>query len=346
MPSVLTYLSDPAFTDARLQEAINIPPPQVGRLAKLGLFQDSPMATTYVRILIQDDDITIIPARERGGPTQKNIRGARSTALVDIPHFPLDDAITPMDLQNIVGFGNESFSFVQLTEVINQKLSMMRAKHDATQAHLDWGALNGIVLDAEGKTLLNLWTTFGITQTSTSFVLGTTTTDIAAKNRTVKQLIRTALRGFPASEYRVFAGATFYDSYVNHANVKASLAAYQGPTANPARDNVEDTFSFAGITMERVDETFPYRNPDNTFTTRRPIPLTEALMVPLGTPFFKRYAAPPDSIFEANTQPRITDKVFVSTTDLPHGKGREIHTESNLLPICLRPDLIQRLTVA
>ena len=37
-------------------------------------------------------------------------------------------------------------------------------------------------------------------------------------------------------------------------------------------------------------------------------------------------------------------KVFVSTDMLAHGKGQEIHTESNVLPICLRPDVIVKLT--
>ena len=69
----------------------------------------------------------------------------------------------------------------------------------------------------------------------------------------------------------------------------------------------------------------------------------EALVLPMGTDFFRRYMAPPDTLNQANVKPDA--KVFVSTNDLPHDKGREIHTESNVLPICIRPQLLIRLTI-
>ncbi|NTI27126.1 major capsid protein [Rhizobium rhizogenes] len=76
---------------------------------------------------------------------------------------------------------------------------------------------------------------------------------------------------------------------------------------------------------------------------RKAVADDEAIVVPLGTPFFKRYIAPPDTISGANRRPDPDTKVFVSTDDLPHDKGREIHTESNVLPICIRPQLLIRL---
>ena len=83
-------------------------------------------------------------------PSNKNMGTDRQEALVRIPHFPLDDAITPSDLQNLLVYGN-GYALQTLANIYNGKLELIRAKHDATHHHLDWGALNGLVLDASGR---------------------------------------------------------------------------------------------------------------------------------------------------------------------------------------------------
>jgi hypothetical protein len=341
----LDYLTAPEFADRRLTEAINVPPYRTGRLGQLGLFTDTPISNTFVRIGITDGEITIIPARERGGPANKNMRGDRAETIISVPHFPLDDAITPSDIQNLMVYGAD-FVMETLARVYNEKLALMRSKHDATHSHLDWGAINGLVIDGENKVLADLFETFGLTQEVISFALGVTTTDIATMNASLKSMIRRHLRGAPASSVRVFAGGEWYDAYVRHQSIREALKYY--PAAgqrNPAREDIADEFSFSGLTVERVDEEFPVRLPDNTFAIRPAVPVDEAIALPLGTPYFKRYVAPPDTIFDANRPPSPGAKVYVSTDELPHGKGRDVHTESNVLPVCLRPQIMVRLTM-
>jgi len=164
-------------------------------------------------------------------------------------------------------------------------------------------------------------------------------------NRALKSTIRRALKGTPSTGVRVFAGSNWFDRYVGHDFVREQLKYYAGSTPSPGRDDITDTFNFAGLTVERVEEEFDVRLPDGTFETRPAVNTDEALAVPLGTQHFRRYIAPPDTIQDANTAPRPEDKVFVSTDDLPHGKGRDVHTESNILPVCLRPQIITRLTL-
>ena len=345
MSTVLDFLSAPEFSDARLTETINIPPYETGRLAQIGLFSDVPIPTTYVRLEVNGDEITLIPAIERGGPSNKNMGEGTGHTFFQIPHFPLDDAITPSDLQNIMAFG-EDYVFQTLEGVYNRKLMSIRGKHDATHSHLDWGAIRGNVVDARGRVHANLFTQFGITQEVQNFALGTSTTDVAALNRAVKSKVRRQLRGSPAGGVRVFASPEWFDSYVSHATVKEALKYYPGPTPNPARDDVADVFNYAGLSIERIDEEFQYRQADGTFAVQDAIPANEAIAIPLGTDLFKRYIAPPDTLPTANRAPNPTDKVHVSTEDLKHGKGRDIHTESNVLPICTRPGVMIRLTMS
>lgn len=344
MATVLDYLQAPEFADDRLTESINIPPYRTGRPAQLGIFADEPIATTYVRLGYTSDEITIIPARERGGESNLNMRGDRQGVMIEIPHFPLDDKITPSDLQNLYAWGEEAV-FETLAGVVNRKLDSIRSKHDATHAHLDWGALNGMVIDAEGKLLLDLYDKFEIAQTVISFDLNVDTTDVAAKNRQAKAAVRKALRGTASTGMIALAGPEFFDKYVGHKFVRESLAAYPSGAINPSRDDVQDTFGFAGLRLERIDEEFNYRQPNGTFLARPAVADDEAILIPLGTPHFKRYIAPPDTISDANRAPRPTDKIFISTEELKHGKGEEVHSESNVMPICTRPDLMVKLKI-
>ncbi|MBD8555548.1 major capsid protein [Rhizobium sp. CFBP 8762] len=342
MSTVLDLLQAPEFADSRLTESINIPPYRTGRPAQLGIFTDTPIATTYVRLAITDGEITIIPARERGGENNLNMSNDLRGVTIDIPHFPLDDAIRPSDLQNIMAFG-EDYVFETLQSVMNDKLQNLRSKHDATHHHLDWGALNGLVIDAEGKLIVNLYNKFDLTANVVNFALDTSGTDVAAKNREAKSILRKNLRGAATRGAVVLAGGTFFDKYVSHQYVRENLKNYAGATANPSRDDVEDTFTFAGMKLERIDEEFSYRRPDGTFVARPAVAADEAILLPLGTQLFKRYIAPPDTIADANTRPRPGDKVFVSTERLKHNKGLDIHTESNVLPICTRPEVLVKL---
>ena len=345
MATPMDYLSAPDFASDALTEAVNIAPYRTGRPAQLGIFTDTPILTTYVRLGVQERDLILIPARERGGESNLNIRPDRK-GVVDfhIPHFPLDDTIKPSDIQNLVAWDSE-YVMESLTGVYMQRLDDIREKHHQTHSYLDWGALNGIVIDATGKLLVNIYEEFGIDPTEVFFDLDTTTTDIAELNRSAKAIIRKELRGSPVTGMRALAGKEFFDRYVSHKFVKEQLAQYSGQTPNPNRDDVEDVFTFAGLTLERIDEEFQYRQPDGTLVTREAVAEDEAILVPLGSQYFKRYVAPPDTLSGANKKPKEAEKIFISTKEMDHDKGMEIHSESNVLPICQRPNLMVRLKI-
>lgn len=345
MATVLDVISAPEFADARLTETINIPPYVTGRLAQLGVFVDTPIATTYVKLEINGDDIAIIPAIERGGPSNKAMRDGTGSTIISIPHFPLDDNLGPADLQNIMAFGEDRL-FQTVSGIYEQKLASLRSKHDATASHLDWGALRGLVVDARGRVLCDLFSQFGITQDVTDFPIGNSAADMASLNRVVKTKLRKQLRGSPSAGVKVFAGPAFFDGYVKHPSIKEALKFYGDAQINPSRQDVSDTFDFAGLSIERIDEDFQYRQPDGTFLVRDAIGDNEAFAIPLGTGLFKRYLAPADTLATANNPPNPGDRVHISTEDLPHGKGRDIHSESNQLPICVRPGVIQKLTMS
>lgn len=342
MATPIDYLTDPDFADDRLTEVINVPAYTTGRPAQLGIFSDEPIRTTNVRLGLDADELFVIPARERGGESNLNTRSDKAGVNFTIPHFPLDDAITPSDIQNLVAWGSE-YVYETVQDVYIKRMESMRGKHDLTHSFLDWGALNEIVVDVTGRQIADIYDEFDISETVVEFDLDTATTDIAELNRVVKARIRKEMRGAIATGIRCLAGPEFFDRYIKHPFVKEQLAAYSGQTPNPSRDDVEDVFTFGGLTLERIDEDYQYRDADGSIIVKRAIPDDEAIVLPLGTPFFKRYIAPPDTLSGANRTPDPTQKVFVSTKVMDHDKGVGIHTESNVLPLCTRPQLMVRL---
>jgi hypothetical protein len=344
MPTALDLLNEPEFSDARLTDTINVPPAVTGRLAQIGLYRSVPISTTYAKIGVDDQQLSIIPSRERGGPSNLASGRGRQTALINIPHFPLGDAITPSDVQNIMAWG-ETQQMATLAGIMNDKMLSMRAKHDATHAFLDWGGLNGMILDADGYELLDTFDAFGLAQTTLDMALSSSTTDIAARTRAVKSASKLALKGMPATGMHMFASPEFFDAYISHPNVQEAYRYYAAANGqNPARDDITDGFYHAGMMIERVDETFDIRQDDDTFVTQPAIPAGEAIAVPLGTDVFRRYLAPPDTIFDANSAPDIGQLVYVATEERKFGKGIDIHSESNVLPICIRPSVMIKVT--
>ena len=61
------------------------------------------------------------------------------------------------------------------------RLQAMKNKIDTTLAFRRLKAKQGIIVDADGSTIINYFTDFGVTQTEVDFDLGTATTNVAAK---------------------------------------------------------------------------------------------------------------------------------------------------------------------
>jgi hypothetical protein len=77
-------------------------------------------------------------------------------------------------------FGSEN-DVEALSNLIARKLATMRNKHAITLEHLRMGALKGVILDADGSTLYDLYSEFGITAKAINFALGTAGTEVLLK---------------------------------------------------------------------------------------------------------------------------------------------------------------------
>jgi hypothetical protein len=346
MDTLVDIFSGDAFSVRTLTDAINLVPIQYGRVNQLGLFQEKGVATTLVEIEFNNNVLNLIQSSARGTAAPKNKTGKRTAKPLSIPRIALDDFILPQDIQNVRQFG--SMSLQTPSTVINDRLVSLARKHDITNEHLKCSALAGIILDADGSTLLNLFTEFNVSEVTVDFALDDTDTDVLEKCLEVTGNIEDQLAGDVMSGVHAlwapdaFADFIGHDSvkaaYANYMNMVNTTAGYAAATANPLRDDVRKGFYFGGI----VHEEYRGKATDAAGNVRKFIADGTARFFPMGTSdTFRHYNAPADWMETVNTigAPRYA-KV------LPDLGGRhvEILTQSNPLPLCVKPKLLVKGT--
>jgi hypothetical protein len=161
MPMLNPFATD-AFNMVALTAAINKIPNTYGRLEQLNLMPATGVRTRTIIIEEMSGVLNLLPTQPVGAPGTLGTQGKRKVRSFVIPHIPHDDVVLPEEVQGIRAFGSES-EMEALADLMAQKLQTMRAKHAITLEHLRMGALKGVILDADGSTLYDLYHEFGIT---------------------------------------------------------------------------------------------------------------------------------------------------------------------------------------
>lgn len=179
----------------------------------------------------------------------------------------------------------------------------------------------------------DLFTEFGVTEPTTNMQFSSATADLAL---TIEQTIRTmkkGLRGDTASGVTVLCSPEFFDALVTHKSTKDAWLRYQDNVL--ARENTNGKFTWKGAVFEIYDYT-----------------LGETPMIEAGHAHgfltgmyngFVRYNAPANMITEAN---KLARPFYISTEMGEHNRGVSIYTETNPLPLCLRPQTLMHFKSA
>lgn len=239
--------------------------------------------------------------------------------------------VLPEEVQGIRAFGSKTEAMA-IADVLTDHLTTMRNKHAITLEHLRMGALKGKILDADGSVLYNLFDEFDITEKVVNFGLSTANTNVKAKCLEVVRHIEDSLRGEVMSGIHALVSAEFFDALTNHPSVKEAYERWQEGAF--LRDDFRSGFPFGGITFEE------YRGQatDPNGTVRRFIAQGEGHAFPVGTAeSFVTYFAPADFNETVNTLGR---PLYAKQELRRFDRGTDLHTQSNPLPLCLRPAVL------
>lgn len=316
--------NDDVFSVSSLTAAINEQEYLPGRISSLGLFQEEGITTLTVQIEKDGDTLALVPAGERG--TSGLVVGASKRQMIpfNTVHLPQRFTIKADEIQGIRAFGTAT-ELQAVQGVVNTRLSKAKRQLDATHEFQRMGALNGLVLDADGSTvLLNIYQAFGVEQQVLSMGLNDSATKIRAKCGEALDMQDDELGSVTSSGARAFCGKNFWNKLITHKSVEETyLNTIQ---AAELRGDARDSFELGGITWER----YRGRIAGVTF-----IHDDQARLIPEGVPeLYISCFAPADYMETANTQGL---PYYSKLEPLPFNKGMAGEAQSNPLHLCTRP---------
>lgn len=336
MPSLDVFNSD-AFSMTSLTDAINKRPFQPGRLGQLGLFQAKGIPTTTLYVEEKSGVLSLVQTTARGaagGSVGTNLRTARPFR---VPHLQQNGTVVADEVQNIRAFGQENV--VQtIQDLVNERNGEMQDNIAATQEFHRMGAIQGLVLDADGTTLFNLFTEFGVSQQTHDIAFTTATTKVRQRIVAAKRLAEAELGGVTISGWRGFCGANWFDALTDHATVAEAYKYQQGQQLQT--DLRESGFVYGGVAWEE------YRGsvaPQAGGSAVDFINADQAWLVPVVAGMFVTRFAPADYEETVNT---MGLPFYAKQAPDPTGfnKYRALEVQSNPISLCLRPRAVIKLT--
>lgn len=340
MPSLDVFNQD-AFGVVSLTDAINNVPFTPGAAGRLIDWNERGVTTTSIMIEQQNGVLALINPTPRGGPGETTAKDKRNVRSLVIPHYQHDDAINADEVQGVRAFGSET-EVQSVQGLVNQRLAdAVNLVLDPTLELQRLGAVKGIILNADGSQLYNLFTEFSVSQeTEIDFDLDNATPASGAlRKATAKatRLIANNLGGVPFTGIHAFCGDNFFDDLLAHVEVVASYSntdmasvlrtGYVLP--NNAATKIYGAFEFGGIVWHN------YRGQNGASAM---VDTNKCHIFPVGVPgLFRTVYAPADYVETVNTVglPR-----YAKQWTTPNGKRIEMESQSNPLSYCTRPKVL------
>lgn len=323
---------------ATVTKAINIIPNQYGRVRQLGLFIPDPVRTRTVILEELNGVVTLLQTQTPGAPAPKMKNPKAKMRSLIIPHIPYDGVILPSQLQGVRDPGSIDPKTLEMEMM--KVLRQLRASHAITEEHLMMGAVKGILYNADGTVIYNLYNEFDITAKVIDFALDSDSTDVAAKCREVRRHIEDNLLGDVMTGVRCLCDETFFDELIAHPNVEKFFEGHATFLQNAGIDqDPRQAFRFGGVTFEE------YRGKaTNAAGSTVPfIAAGNAHFFPVGTQStFNIHYAPAEYFETVNT---LGVPIYAKQVMSPDGKRVDVPSESNPLPLCRRPGVLVKGTL-
>jgi hypothetical protein len=244
----------------------------------------------------REGSLTLVETTSRGAPAVQHVANKRKARSHSVPHIALEDTILADEVQNVRAFGSENM-LEGVQAVVNQRLTEMASKMDATLEHLRVGAIKGQILDADGSAVIyDLFTEFGVTaHTEIDFDLDNASPApgvIKKKCHDIRRKIEDELGVVPYDHIHAMCGPDFFDDLITHSEIAKAYDRWLDG-AFLRQGQARGSFEYAGILFEE------YRGKVGSvdFTDA-----SKAYFFPVGVPgLFRQYNAPADFVETANT---------------------------------------------
>lgn len=328
-----------AFSTVQMTQALETVPYRPRLLGSMGLFDPQPIRTKVASIEERDGTLSLIPTSERGAPLQERTRDRRKVRYVETVRLAEGFTMYADEVQGIREFGSET----AVKSLQREMLRMLAGTVDdleLTWEHMRLGAIQGIVVDADGTTPITNWfTEFGVSPPSdVEFSLNDATAEIRLQCSAVRRAMARASGGMFGEGVQItaLAGDNFFDKLVTHKSVKetylntAAARELRGHTAF-------EEFTFGGIRW------INYRGTDDNSAVA--VDTDTAKLFPSGVRgLFQVMYSPAEFDPWVNTPGR--DRYVISFPDRDRGAWQRTEVYSYPLFVCRRPSVLRNAVIA
>jgi hypothetical protein len=284
----------------------------------------------------REGEVNLIQTSANGAPPEELTRDDRSAIPLTAVRLAKGATIQASEIASWRAFGTEDEQTVVMGEY-NRRMMRVRQDMEYTHEKHRLGALQGILLDADGSTIYNYATEFGESiPAATDFNLDTDTTDVRGICNTLVRSVARSAKGAWAdgrTALHALAGDAFYDALINHPTVRATYLNWAA-AADLREGNAFGQFTYGGITFHN------YRGSDDN--SEIAVATDTAKFFPVGAvDVFKHVMAPYDENMAYVGAPGQN----VYSVNLRDTSGRDawVRNEQYSYPlyICQRPGLLR-----
>lgn len=326
---------------------INLVPNTWGLVNRLGLFEHKYGRTKTVLIARNTEQQHLLEDRN-WDERNPSIGGAqRDYISFPIPHYPVDDAITPNDIDANIDLDVILSGSMELETVAKKRVEKTERIRKAHALTLELSRLmllkDGSVFSPRGTVNINYYTEFGLTRQVIPVDLASTVVDPkVAIEGAIGYLQDALMTGDVAADFIALCSPAFFEGLTSNPFVNEKYFYVQNSqqqpllvnrlTAGAPLDARYRTFEYGGVTFIEVRGSvagIPY------------IEDGEAYMFPRGTQAFETHFAPANRLSTVNkTALESYYFEYVNRKD----DIIEIMTETNFLNVLKRPDMVITLS--
>jgi hypothetical protein len=337
----MNVFTQDAFSALTLTSTIERVPFLPTLLGDMNIFTPNPIRTTALAVEERDGVLTLLPTSQRGQPINtERTTEKRKVRYFETPRIVHGDTITAAELQNIRAFGEET-EFMQLQAEVARRLAGptgLLSNLAYTMENMRLGAVQGLLVDADGSTIYNWYDEFGIAapaEVAFNLAAGSLNTLRPLCNQVTRAMARASKGALLATSKIVgLCGDEFYDLFVNHPDVIRTFVNWS--EARDIRDGDAGAafraFEFGGIRWVN------YRGSDDNATIK--IPDDKVKFFPSEAPGVFEVAYSPAETFDfVNTPGKEAYVIPVFDRDRNMWWRQEVY--SYPLPICKRPEVLR-----
>lgn len=322
-----------AFSTIALTDHINKLPHAPSRLGQMGVFQVKGVVNRTIWITMKDGRLTLIPVSPLGAPLPQNERDMREAEAFQTFRVAKGDRVTAEEVQDMVAPGTEN-TLQTVAGEVNERMSNLREDLELTREHMRLGAINGLMIDADGSTLLDYYQKFGVTKAAEiSFNLASATlsTLADASLEVTKRMFYASKGTWVSSRTGVTAlcGHSFWRKLITNPDV---IEFYKQTSNGAALDRNVQSFYMNGITWELY-----WGTEDDTTVA---VPATKCRFVPTNTNgAFQEIYAPAE--FAPYVNKKGKREYAMTIPDMKRQAYVDVEIYAYPLVICTRPEMLQ-----